>query len=152
MGVTQERTGSPSGNAVAGRGAHLGNGAWAPAGVLLLPLAFGLEPPIAQALAPGLDGLADRVKIEGVPAELARPRHDIGRHSDEGPERGPRLDRVLPPRPRAREDARHGLDVVEEEPLRAVAQLLDPRRAADLLDGFQEVDDLLGQWRLAHAD
>src|SRR5256886_1009522 len=49
------------------------------AGELQLPLALGLEPPVAEPLAPGLDRLADRVEVERVPPELARARHDVGR-------------------------------------------------------------------------
>src|SRR2546422_1967697 len=44
------------------------------AGELQLPLALGLETPVAQPLAPGLDCLADRVEVEWVAAQLAGAR------------------------------------------------------------------------------
>src|SRR4030095_11748220 len=47
------------------------------AGELQLPLALGLEAPVAQPLAPGLDRLANRVEVERVRAPLARPRHSV---------------------------------------------------------------------------
>src|SRR4029453_11849909 len=46
------------------------------AGELQLPLAFRLEAPVAQPLAPGLDRLADRVEIERIAPELAGARPD----------------------------------------------------------------------------
>ena len=49
------------------------------------------------------------------------------------------------------EGGRERLDVVQEEALGAAAQLLELAAAADLLDGLEEVDDLLGQRRLADA-
>src|SRR5436309_1557304 len=121
------------------------------AGELQLPLALGLEPPVAEPLAPGLDRLADRVEVERVPPELACAGHDVGRGADERPERRARLDRVLPAGPRGRERGRERLDVVQEESLRALADLLDLAAAAELLDGVEKIHDLLGERRLAHA-
>src|SRR2546427_1604679 len=121
------------------------------AGKLQLPLALGLEPPIAEPLGPGLDRLADRVEVERVALELARARHDVGRGADKRPQGRARLDRVLPAGPRGGERGRERLDVVPEEALRAVADPLDPAAAAELLDGFEEVHDLLGERRLTHA-
>src|SRR2546422_1150865 len=121
------------------------------AGELQLPLALGLEAPVAQPLAPRLDRLADRVEVEWVAAQLAGARHDVGRRPDERAKRGARLDRVLAARPRGGEGGREGLDVVQEEALGAAPQLLELAAAADLLDGLEEVHDLLGQRRLAHA-
>src|SRR6266480_2471421 len=121
------------------------------AGELQLPLALGLEPPVAEPLAPGLDRLADRVEVERVPPELACAGHDVGRGADERPERRARLDRVLPAGPRGRERGRERLDVVQEESLRALADLLDLAAAAELLDGVEKIHDLLGEGRLAHA-
>src|SRR5256886_14613398 len=121
------------------------------AGELQLPLALGLEPPIAEPLGAGLDRLADRVEVERVALELARARHDVGRGADKRPQGRAVLDRVCPPGPRGGERGRERLDVVQEEALRAVADLLDPAAAAELLDGFEEVHDLLGERRLTHA-
>src|SRR5437870_3065405 len=121
------------------------------AGELQLPLALGLEPPIAEALGPGLDRLAARVEVVRVALELARARHDVGRGADKRPQGRARLDRVLAAGPRGGERGRERLDVVQEEALRAVADLLDPAAAAELLDGFEEVHDLLGERRLTHA-
>src|SRR5262249_5356672 len=121
------------------------------AGELQLPLALGLEAPVAQPLAPGLDRLADRVQIERIAAQLAGAGHHVGRGPDEGTQRGAGLDRVLAPRPGSRERGRQRLDVVQEEALGAAAELLELTAAADLLDGLEEVDDLFGQRRLAHA-
>src|SRR5207253_908565 len=73
------------------------------AGELELPLALGLEAPVAQPLAPGLDRLADRVQIERIAAQLAGASHHVGRRPYEGAERGAGLDGVLAPRPRGRE-------------------------------------------------
>src|SRR5262245_17717623 len=61
------------------------------------------------------------------------------------------LDRVLAARPRGRERGGQRLDVVQEETLGAAPELLELAAAADLLDGLEEVDDLLGQRRLAYA-
>src|SRR5207249_10806088 len=121
------------------------------AGELQLPLALGLEPPVAQALAPGLDGLADRVVVERVAPELARARHHVGCGPDEGAEGGARLDRVLPAGPGRGERGRERLDVVQEEALGALADLLDLAAAPELLEGLEEVHDLLGERRLTHA-
>src|SRR2546430_9303615 len=121
------------------------------AGELQLPLALGLEPPVAEPLAPGLDRLADRVEVERVPPELACAGHDVGRRADERPERRARLDRVLPAGPRGRKRGRERLDVVQEEALRPLADLLDLAAAAELLDRLEEVHDLLRERRLAHA-
>src|SRR3989441_3928557 len=121
------------------------------AGELQLPLALGLEPPVAEPLRPGLDRLADRVEVERVALELARARHDVGRGADKRPQGRARLDRVFPAGPRGGERGRERLDVVQEEALRAVADLLDPAAAAELLDGFEEVHDLLGERRLTHT-
>src|SRR2546425_6771590 len=121
------------------------------AGKLQLPLALGLEPPIAEPLGPGLDRLADRVEVERVTPELARAGHDVGRRADERPERRARLDRVLSAGPRGRERRRERLDVVQEKALRPLADLLDLAAAAELLDRLEEVHDLLRERRLAHA-
>src|SRR5262249_61353001 len=51
------------------------------AGELQLPLALGLEAPVAQPLGPRLDRLADRVQIERIATQLASPRH----HARRGP-------------------------------------------------------------------
>src|SRR4029434_1965189 len=91
------------------------------------------------------------VEIERIAPELAGARHDVGRRPDEGAERRARLDRVLAARPRGRERGGERLDVVQEEALGAAPQLLELAAAADLLDGLEEVDDLLGQRRLTHA-
>src|SRR2546428_5957951 len=121
------------------------------AGELQLPLALGLEPPVAEPFGPRPDGFPDRVEVERVALELARARHDVGRGADKRPQGRARLDRVFPAGPRGGERGRERLDVVQEEALRAVADLLDPAAAAELLDGFEEVHDLLGERRLTHA-
>src|SRR5438046_6746760 len=121
------------------------------AGELQLPLALGLEPTVAEPLGPGLDRLADRVEVERVTPELARAGHDVGRRAAERPERRARLARVLPAGPRGRERGRERLDVVQEEALRPLADLLDLAAAAELLDRLEEVHDLFGERRLAHA-
>src|SRR3989449_10901680 len=121
------------------------------AGELQLPLALGLEAPVAQPLAPGLDRLANRVEVERIAAQLAGARHHVGRRPDERAERGAGLDRVLAAGPRGREGGREGLDGVQEEALGPAPQLLQLAAAADLLDGLEEVHDLFGQRGLAHA-
>src|SRR5262245_34585568 len=63
------------------------DGAARAAGELELPLALGLEAAIAQALAPGLDGLADRVEIERIAPDLAGAGHHVGRHANERAQR-----------------------------------------------------------------
>src|SRR5207249_5458569 len=85
------------------------------AGELELPLALGLEAPVAQPFAPGLDRLANRVQIERIAAELAGASHHVGCGPDEGAERGAGLDGVLATRPGGREGGRERLDVVQEE-------------------------------------
>src|SRR5207253_1882383 len=96
----------------------------------------------------GIIGERDLIDRRTLPQVRMPNRH--GFVPDPRPERRPRLDGVLPARPRVREDAGEGLDVVQEEALRALAQFLDARVAADLLDRLQELDDLLGERRLAH--
>src|SRR5438128_11356845 len=65
---------------------------------LVLPLRLGLEAPVTEPLAPGLDRLANRVVVEGVTLQLARAGHHVRGHPDEGAESRARLDRVLAPR------------------------------------------------------
>src|SRR5262245_25971731 len=129
---------------------HL-DGAARAARKLELPLALGLEAAVAEAFPPRLDRLADAVEIEGLALELLGPRHHVGRGADERAEGGPGLDRVLAPRPRRRKGRGEGFHVVQEEALGVLPQLLNARAAPELLHRLEQIDDLLGQRRLAHA-
>ena len=89
--------------------------------------------------------------VVGVALELPGPRHDIGRHPDEGPERRAGLDGVLPPRPRGREHPRHRLHVVQEEALGVLSELVGACAAPDLLHRLEELHDLFGEGSLGDA-
>src|SRR5205814_756642 len=118
------------------------DGAARAAGELQLPLALGFETAVAQALAPGLDRLANRIEIEGIAPQVAGARHHVRRDADERAERRTRLDRILSAHPRLWERGRQRLHVIEEEALGAVADFREPRATAQLLHCRQEVDDL----------
>src|SRR5262249_57527128 len=120
-------------------------------GEVQVPLGLRREAPVAQPLAPGLDGLTDGVEIERIAPELAGARHDVGRRPDEVAERRAGLDRVLAARPRRRERGGERLDVVQEEALGAAPQLLELAAAADLLDRLGAVDGALAERRPPHA-
>src|SRR5882672_5248726 len=91
-----------------------------------LPGAFGLEPQVADAAAPWRDDAADRPEVGAVGVLLIEPADDVGRDADERAQRRRRADAVLAPVPRAAEDERDLLEVVDEELLRLLVHVARP--------------------------
>src|SRR5947207_15222681 len=71
------------------------------AGLLLAPLALGLEAAVADQEPPRLDRLADGVRVERVAAAVADGLQHVGHHAQEGAERYAGLDTVLAAHPGA---------------------------------------------------
>src|SRR5262249_17906467 len=93
-------------------------------GLFLPPLALGLEPTVPDEGGPGLDRATDRVRIEGIVMAGADRLQHIGHDAQECPQGHGGLDAVLPTHPGAREHTRDLLEVVEEEPLRRLAEAI----------------------------
>src|SRR5437867_2060081 len=104
------------------------------AGELQLPLTFGLEAPIAQPLAPRLDGFADAIEIERLALELLGTRHHVRRGADDRAQRGARLDRVLAPCPCRGAGGRECVSLIQVIADGVLAQRLDARGSAELRD------------------
>src|SRR5947207_332051 len=92
------------------------------AGLLLAPLALGLEAAVPDQEPPRFDRLPDGVRVERVAAAVADGLQHVGHHAQEGAQRHAGLDAVLAAHPGAREDGRDLLEVVQEEALRRVAE------------------------------
>ena len=92
-----------------------------------LPGAFGLEPQVADAAAPRRDDAADGAEVGAVGVLLVEPADDVRRDADERAQRRRRLDAVLAAVPRAAEDQRDLLEVVDEELLRLLVDVAGAR-------------------------
>src|SRR5437870_12104810 len=119
------------------------------AGLLLAPLALGLEAAVADQEPPRFDRLADGVRVERVAAPVADGLQHVGHHAQEGAERYAGLDTVLAAHPGAREDGRDLLEVVEEEALRRVAKAVRLPPAEGVERG-EDALQLLGARRLRY--
>src|SRR5262249_25981544 len=91
-------------------------------GLLLSPFALGLEAAVPDEGGPGLDRATDRVGVEGIVVTGPDRLQHVGDDAQERAQGHGGLDAVLPAHPGAREDARDLLEVVEEEPLRRLAE------------------------------
>src|SRR2546428_6640586 len=98
------------------------DGAASAAGLLLTPLALGLEAAVPDEGGPWLDRAADRVRVEGIVVAAPDRLQHVGDDAQERSKGRRRLDAVLPTHPGAREHPRDLLEVVEEEPLRRLAK------------------------------
>src|SRR5581483_2398623 len=100
--------------------------------------------------APRTNRVSDRARLHRIAALLADGREDVGDDAEERAKRQPGLDAVLPARPRARKDLGDLLEVVEEEPLRALAE---PFRlpAAERVERREDALQLLGERSLRDA-
>src|SRR5881397_3536748 len=119
------------------------------AGLLLAPLALGLEAAVADQEPPRFDRLPDGVRVERVATAVADGLQHVGHHAQEGAERHAGLDAVLAAHPGAREDGRDLLEVVEKEALRGVAEAvrLPP---AEGVERSEDALQLLGERRLGY--
>src|SRR6185369_4627779 len=114
---------------------------------LLAPLPLGLEARVANRLAPRRDDLADGGGVRRVaPVRLDRGEH-VGNDAQERAERHAGLDAVLPALPRGLETALDLLEVVQEEPFRAVEKAIR-LAAAERLHRGEDVAQLLRERRL----
>src|SRR5262249_52456426 len=110
---------------------------------------FGLEPEVADAAAPRRDDAADRPEIAAVRVLLVETADDVGRDANEGAQRRRAADRVLAAVPRAAEDERDLLEVIDEKLLRFLVHLA-PAAGEDAPFGKQLLQ-LLRERRLRHA-
>src|SRR5438874_2896856 len=117
------------------------------AGLLLAPLALGLEAAVADQEPPRFDRLPDGVRVERVAAAVADGLQHVGHHAQEGAQRHAGLDAVLAAHPGAREDSRDLLEVVQEEALRRVAEAVRLPPAEGVERG-EDALQLLGERRL----
>src|SRR5438093_7676874 len=135
------------------RGAELArqqlDGAARAAGLLLAPLALGLEAAVADQEPPRLYRLPDGVRVEGVSTAGADRLQHAGHHAQEGAQRHAGLDAVLAAHPGAREDGRDLLEVVQEEALRRVAEAVR-LPAAEGVERGEDALQLLGKRRLCY--
>src|SRR5438128_186977 len=119
------------------------------AGLLLPPLALGLEAAVADQEPPRLDRLPDRVRVERIATAVADGLQHVGHHAQEGAQRHAGLDAVLAAHPGAREDGRDLLEVVQEEALRRVAEAIRLPPAEGVERG-EDALQLLGERRLRY--
>src|SRR5439155_21996194 len=113
-------------------------------------LPLGLEPQIADSAAPRRNHAADRAEIAAIGVLLIQAPDDVGRDANERSERRRAPDAVLAAVPRAAEDERDLLEVVDEELLRFLVHV--PRAAAAEHALFDEqLLQLLRQRRLGDA-
>src|SRR5581483_9542012 len=114
-----------------------------------LPRAFGFEPQVADAAPPRRDDAADGAEVGAVGVLLVEAADDVRRDADERAQRRGAADAVLPPVPRAAEDLRDLLEVVDEELLRLFVHVA----AASVEDAAfgEQLLQLLGERRLRNA-